>query len=86
MIVLLLANVLSIILKDAKSNRIVSQLEAKYRTITYQQLSNRAESIANEWYHHCQYPQKPVMKLLSYPLFVVIILLLISPVLKLMQL
>lgn len=43
---------------DAKSKRVVSQLEAKYQTITYQQLWNRAESIANEWYHHCQYPLK----------------------------
>ncbi|RXK34200.1 hypothetical protein BBD39_11030 [Arsenophonus endosymbiont of Bemisia tabaci Asia II 3] len=43
---------------DAKSKRVVSQLDAKYQTITYQQLWNRAESIANEWYHHCQYPLK----------------------------
>ncbi|HGJ5876440.1 MAG TPA: AMP-binding protein [Arsenophonus sp.] len=36
----------------------VSQLEAKYQTITYQHLWNRAVSIANEWYHYCQYPLK----------------------------
>lgn len=45
-------------IKDAKSKRIVCQLAAKYRTITYQQLWHRAESIANEWYHHSQYPLK----------------------------
>ncbi|WP_119711470.1 hypothetical protein [Arsenophonus endosymbiont of Aleurodicus floccissimus] len=43
---------------DAKSKRVVSQLKAKYQTITYQQLWNRAENIANEWYYHCQYPLK----------------------------
>lgn len=42
--------------KDVKSKRIVCQLAAQYQTITYQQLWNRAESIANEWYHHDQYP------------------------------
>ncbi|WGL97455.1 thioester reductase domain-containing protein [Arsenophonus sp. aPb] len=45
-------------IKDAKSKRIVCQLAAKYQTITYQQLWNRAESIANEWYQHDQYPLK----------------------------
>ncbi|HGJ5863023.1 thioester reductase domain-containing protein [Arsenophonus nasoniae] len=45
-------------IKDAKSKRIVCQLTAKYQTITYQQLWSRAESIANEWYQHDQYPLK----------------------------
>lgn len=45
-------------IKDTKSKRIVCQLAAKYQTMTYKQLWNRAESIANEWYHNDQYPLK----------------------------